>query len=267
MNQPLQIGILNLMHDKLRTKNELQQVLESTIQPVNLQFFYPRLHYQNRAVPTIVKAQAKPLDLAAVAQLDAFIITGAPLDRLEFGQITYLPELQELFKVLKKVPQRLYLCWGAMVALHELYRIDKQLLPRKLFGVYPQQVLTADPLLAGLKNGFWAPHARYAEANRAQIIAHPQLEITAVNQAGNLFLVRNRLGNETLLFSHLEYQADSLEAEYQREIAAHPERHYQQPETSLAPVFGWQRTQQIFFHNWLNLVATTVKNNGGLIYG
>ncbi|MFT8459906.1 MAG: homoserine O-succinyltransferase [Liquorilactobacillus ghanensis] len=267
MVQPLQIGILNLMHDKLRTRIELQQVLQQTSQAVKLHFYYPRMHYQNRPVPADVQATASPLDLTAVAKLDAFIITGAPLDQLPFAQITYLSELQSLFQVLTKVPQRLYLCWGAMVALHEIYQIGKQKLPRKLFGVYPQQILTADPLLQGLKNHFWAPHARYAEADRAQIEAHPQLKITAVSQAGNLFLVQNRFGNETMLFSHLEYQADSLMAEYHREIAAHPDRHYQLPEMQTTAAFAWQQTQQLFFQNWLNLVAATVNNNGGLIYG
>lgn len=262
----LQIGILNIMHDKALTNADFQQVLTQTEQPVTLHFYYPTMHYQSRPVPSTVQAELEPLDLEAVAKLDAFIITGAPIEQLPFEQITYLPELKALFEVLEQVPQRLYFCWGAMVALHELYQVGKADLPRKLFGVYPQQILAPSPLLKGLQNGFLAPHARYAESLRPQIEQHPQLSLKAVTPQGKLFLVQNQQGNEAMLFSHLEYQADGLTAEYHREVTAHPERSYQQPENQSGQPFAWQHTQQVFFENWLTQISHTV-NMEVLNYG
>ena len=260
VKKTLQIGILNLMHDKATTNADFQRVLlQSSLLPIQLHFYYPRMHYQGRPVPLEVKKILQPLDLQEVALLDAFIITGAPLDQVEFSKITYLPELQELFKVLAHVPQRLYLCWGAMAALHILYQVDKMILPHKLFGVFPQQIINPSPLLAGLSNGFWAPHARYADNLQAQIKQHPELEIKALNQTGQLFLVQNRRGNETMLFSHLEYQAGSLQAEYQRETAAHPEKSYRRPINLASRNFAWQPVQKIFFTNWLEQVAQTAR--------
>ncbi|WP_034992228.1 homoserine O-acetyltransferase/O-succinyltransferase family protein [Liquorilactobacillus vini] len=262
----LQIGILNLMHDKAATQADFRQVLQNGLYPVELHFYYPIMHYLDRPVPTEVLKSAKPLDLKEVASLDAFIITGAPLDQLDFEQVTYLPELQELFRALKQVPQRLYLCWGAMVALYDQYHIAKEVLPKKLFGVFPQKIIQSSPLLTGLPNGFWAPHARYADSNRHQIETDSQLTVKAVNQDGRLLLVQNQAGNETMLFSHLEYQAGSLVAEYQREIMAHPKKHYRLPINQAGREFAWKHTQKVFFTNWLQQVVATIKN-GGLIYG
>ncbi len=254
------------MHDKAATQTDFRQVLQNNRYPVQLHFYYPTMHYLDRPVPAEVQRIARPLKLAEVAGLDAFIITGAPLDQLDFEQVTYLPELQELFKALKQVPQRLYLCWGAMAALYDQYQIGKEILPQKLFGVFPQKIIQPNSLLAGLPNGFWAPHARYADSNRRQIEADPQLAVKAVNQDGRLLLVQNQAGNETMLFSHLEYQAGSLVAEYQREIMAHPKRHYRLPINQAGREFAWKHTQKVFFTNWLQQVVATIKD-GGLIYG
>lgn len=260
VKKTLHIGILNLMHDKAATNADFRHVLlPNSPMPIQLHFYYPRLHYQKRPVPPEVRKILQPLNLQEVALLDAFIITGAPLDQLEFDKITYLPELQNLFKVLQYVPQRLYLCWGAMAALHSIYQVDKKVLPHKLFGVFPQQIINSSPLLTGLTNGFWAPHARYADSLQAQIRENPELEIKALNQTGQLFLVQNRRGNETMLFSHLEYQSGSLQAEYQREIAAHPERTYRRPINLANQDFAWKQAQKIFFKNWLEQVAQTVR--------
>lgn len=109
----LKIGVLNLMHDKLDTKRRFERVLNSTTYPVELTFFYPKEHYQDRPVPAQVTRIARPLELDEVKQLDAFIVTGAPIEKLDFAEITYINELQELFDCLaqNKIEQ-LYVCWA-----------------------------------------------------------------------------------------------------------------------------------------------------------
>jgi homoserine O-succinyltransferase len=258
----LQIGILNVMHDKAATNADFRQALTTQNIPVRLHFYYPTTKYKDQLIPKNVQANLQPLDLKAVAKLDAFIITGAPIETIPFEDVTYLEELKALFKVLDNVPTRLYLCWGAMVALNLLYGIEKHLLPQKLFGVYPQEILHESSLLTGLKEGFLAPHARYAESNLSELRIHPDLVVQATTVRDELFLVQNKIQNEAFLFSHLEYQASGLEDEYQREITGHPEIHYRRPEMDsgqtavlTATNFPWQDTQAKFFENWLKTVA------------
>lgn len=118
----LRIGVLNLMHDKLDTKRRFENVLQSDKYQVELTFFYPKDHYQNRVVPKEVAQISRPLDLELVKQMDAFIVTGAPIEKLSFTEITYINELQELFECLERNQlEQLYVCWGAMAAADYFY--------------------------------------------------------------------------------------------------------------------------------------------------
>lgn len=261
----LKIGVLNLMHDKLDTRRRFERVLKNSAQPVELTFFYPKDHYQDRPVPAQVAQIARPLELAEVEKLDAFIVTGAPIEKLDFAEITYINELQELFNCLaqNKIEQ-LYVCWGAMAAVNYFYGVDKYLLSQKLFGIYPQEVLRDSKLLAQVAPGFLAPHARYADIDLTQAKQVPELEITAVSQNGEAFLLEAPTRHQTFLFSHLEYGRDALQKEYARELAADPSA-----KDSLArpknyyvdgrPQFLWETLQKQFFANWLHQVARTRK--------
>lgn len=267
MNQPsLRIGVLNLMHDKVDTQERFAKVLQNGPYQVELEFFYPRSHYTGRPVPDLVQQISRPLDVQDVADYDAFIITGAPVEQLPFEEITYLEEVHQLIDRLveQDVPQ-LYICWGAMAAANYLYGIAKRPLPAKLFGVFPNFRCYPDPLLAGLPDGFLAPHARYAEMDVARIAADPRLVINAVTKDQRLFSFRAREQKQYFLFSHLEYGRDALLKEYQRERNAHPDVQYKKPQNYFrdplhmtGPEFSWARTQRTFFDNWLRSVAENV---------
>lgn len=259
---PLKIGILNLMHDKPETNARFTKVLTHSGQPVDLRFYYPQTHYPD-GVPAAVSSILAPLDLDAAAKLDGFIITGAPVEKFAFSDVTYIDEVRALMDVLvaHRITQ-LYLCWGGMAALDYFYGVEKHMLPHKLFGVYRQHVLTPSRLLKGLPEGFYAAHARYAEMDRAQIEAAPQLRLEATTTGGALFLVGNPQARQTFMFAHLEYGRKGLLHEYQREIAAHPDRHYRKPEhyfaapaTMSRPQFKWEQTQHVFFDQWVKRAA------------
>lgn len=264
MSATLNIGILNLMHDKIDTQKRFSHVLTQTGQSVAITYFYPVTHYQNQPVPKTVAQISQPLDLSLIPQFDGFIVTGAPVEKVPFADVTYYPELTQLFDCLQAQQlEQLYVCWGGMAALNHFYNIEKQLLPHKLFGIYPQKILQQAPLLQGMADGFLAPHARYAEMNVKQIAADAALSLTAVSETDALFLVENRSAHQHFVFSHLEYGRQALQKEYQRELAAAPElqatlakpRHYFKNDAAMAdPVFAWQTTQQRFFKNWLQLV-------------
>ena len=261
--QPLKIGILNVMHDKAETNARFTKVLTHAGVPVELHFYYPKTHYPG-GVPESVSRILAPLDLSAAARMDGFIITGAPIEKFAFDDVTYIDEARALMDVLAahRVTQ-LYLCWGGMAALDHFYGIKKHMLPHKLFGVYPHHLLAPSSLLQGLPEGFYAAHARYAEMDCDQIEADPRLRLEATTTDGALFLAGNGQARQTFMFAHLEYGQKGLLHEYQREVAAHPDRFYRKPEhyfadpaTMSGPQFKWKQTQYVFFDQW---VARVVK--------
>lgn len=254
MANKVKIGILNLMHDKLDTQSHFIKVLPNA----DLTFFYPRMHYQNRPIPAEVNMTSKPLDINRVSEFDGFIITGAPIDQIDFSKITYIVEIRCLLQALDNHKiQQLYFCWGAMAALNHFYGIKKKILTKKIFGVFPYLITEPHPLLSGLSQGFMVPHARYAEMDKKQIMQDERLAINAVDDNGHLFMVSSKDDPErNFIFSHIEYGKDSLRDEYNREITTHHERHYKKPiNYSMSnPSFQWQDTQKIFFNNLLKKV-------------
>lgn len=260
----LKIGILNIMHDKEDTQNRYHKIFNSIRNDIDLTFYYPKMHYQNRPVPEKVAQISQPLNIDEIKNFDGFIITGAPIEHFEFNEITYIEELRCLLDELNKNHvQQLYFCWGAMVALNYFYGIHKVMLPEKLFGIYPHNIFYQDDLLQNIPQGFLAPHARYAEMNHDEIAHDPRLILDADADNGALFSV-SVIDNleQNFVFSHLEYDRTALANEYQREITAHPERTYKKPENySLNnPIFNWKNVQQQFFTNWLNKVDEIKEN-------
>lgn len=255
----LRIGILNLMHDKEDTQRRYINALTSNISlNVEIKFFYPVTHYLDQPVPENVTKISSPLDIDEIKTFDGFIITGFPAEQISFENITFINEIRCLIDELNKNNiEQLYFCWGAMAALNYLYRIKKQLLPEKLFGVYKTKIFHQTNLLNGLNHDFIAPHARYTEMDKQQIIQDPRLQINAETENGYLFLVTAKAHPEQqFLFAHMEYDEDALLKEYQREKSAHPEKNYKKPENQklLDSQFNWKNTQQQFFNNWLEQV-------------
>lgn len=228
----LRIGILNLMHDKEDTQNRYKQILTSLPFNVDLNFFYPVTHYIDRPVPEEVAKISSPLNIKEIKNFDGFIITGFPAEKIPFEDVTFIDEIRCLINELNRYNvEQLYFCWGAMAALNYLYGIEKDSLPEKLFGVYKNHINHQTNLLNGINHGFLAPHARYTEMDKMQIVQDSRLQINAETEDGHLFLVTAPDHPEqNFLFSHMEYGQDALLKEYQREKLAHPEREYKKPE-------------------------------------
>lgn len=255
--EPIKIGILNLMQNKLETMVNFQQALGPDVELI---FYYSATRYINRPLNSQVTVNMKPLDLIEVKSLDGFIITGSPVEKLDFPQVSYFDEINRLLDLLDQlnIPQ-LYVCWGAMAALNRLYNIDKIILPHKAFGIYQNQILDTSPLLENISDNFPSPHARYAEMNHEEIQNDPNLKITAVSENGLLTLVESLTKHQTFIFSHLEYQQDGLDKEYHRELNSPKVKHpmpavnYYSP-LDHQPMFSWKQTQRIFYKNWLTNV-------------
>lgn len=262
LDQHLKIGILNLMHDKVATQQRFTSIFKALDPTVELTFFYPVDHYRNREIPALVQNISEPLDLNKASQLQGFIITGAPIEQMPFEQVEYYDEIMRLIDTLVEfnIPQ-LYICWGAMAAANYLYGIEKRQLTKKYFGVFDNEVLVETPVLNGLTMPFPAPHARYAELDHNQIRQSSELTINAMS-VDDYLLALSGSDNQDFLFAHLEYDRMALLAEYQRETAAHPDRHYALPKnyfkdikTLADPQFKWEQVQQLYFRNWLQKAA------------
>ncbi|MFC6175408.1 homoserine O-succinyltransferase [Companilactobacillus huachuanensis] len=256
----IKIGILNLMQNKTETMDNFQTILGNQVE---LKFYYSATRYVDRSLNSKVTSQMSPLDLNDIPNLDGFIITGSPVEKLDFPQVSYFDEINELIDLLDQlnIPQ-LYVCWGAMAALNRLYDIDKKILPHKTFGIFQNQILTDSDLLKNVSDNFPSPHARYAEMSHEQLNNEPNLKISAVSQNGLLTLVEStNMKHQTFLFSHLEYQRDGLDKEYHRELNSSkvidplPASNYYSP-LDHQPTFAWQQTQSQFYNNWLKTVTS-----------
>lgn len=255
----LNVGILNIMTDKQATYDQFNEVLNASDFAVNLINFYPTTHKAKHPLPAALMAAAQPLEQLACCQLDAFIISGAPLDHLAFEQIDYYQELTTALATLKKrrIP-RLFSCWGAMAAAHYYYGVKKSALPEKLFGVYPHQKLSNDRLIKALPANFVAPHARYQEPTITALQAAKLAVLATTADGRHPFAARAKEDNAVYLFAHLEYDRMGLKAEYLRECSAKKsaqiaENYYDATGT---PTFLWQAVRQQFFANWLQEVVS-----------
>nr|WP_272950461.1 homoserine O-succinyltransferase [Companilactobacillus halodurans] len=256
--EPVKIGILNLMQNKLETMQNFQAALGNDVE---LKFYYSATRYVNRQLDSRITENMKPLDLNEVKNLDGFIITGSPVEKLDFPEVTYADEINQLIDLLDRlnIPQ-LYVCWGAMAALNRLYNIDKKILPHKVFGVFQNQIINNSKLLNDISDNFPAPHARYAEMSHEQIENTKGLEVKAISKNGLFTLIESKVKHQAFIFSHLEYQRYGLDGEYQREIASHkvkdarPASNYYSP-LDHKPMFSWKQTQLSFYQNWLETVT------------
>ncbi len=238
----LTIGVLVLMHDKQATMTDWRDALGIG---VHLRFFHPKSHPLHTPNP-----QIQPLNPVQALACDAFIITGAPIDRLPFSEVHYYPEVSQLIKLLAAAQMPvLYSCWGALAALHTLYGIVKVQLPHKLFGAFPHQKLAATPLLADITPGFIAPHARYTDMDAVTLAE--KVTLLATTTAGHPMLAVSHDTHQVFLFAHLEYRRWGLWQEYQREKSMPP-----QPDDPLAG-WSWETTRTHFFTNWLAQLTTT----------
>ncbi|KRL87039.1 homoserine O-succinyltransferase [Lacticaseibacillus pantheris DSM 15945 = JCM 12539 = NBRC 106106] len=239
----LDIGVLVLMHDKQATQ---QDFIDALGPGVRLHWFHPVSHPLHQPAPWL-----QPLDLRQVPTLDAMIITGAPIDRLDFSAVHYYSEVTQLLDVLAAhhIPQ-LNVCWGAEAALHHDFGLHKVALEHKLFGAFRHTALATSALTEQLPAGFVAPHARYSDISVSALEQASGIQLLAVTADNHPLLATSDDGHNTYLFGHLEYRQDGLWAEHARETNG-PEPRNNEDVTA----YPWQQTRTTFFDAWLSLVS------------
>ena len=257
--RPLRIGILNLMPTKVATETQLLRLLGNTPLQVEVELLHTKTHESKNTSKEHLLKFYKTFDDVKDSFFDGFIITGAPVEKMEFEEVEYWPELCEIMEWTKThVYSTFHICWGAQAALHYHYGINKYMLPEKLFGVYPHRVIADHPILCrGFDDVIMVPQSRHTTLRKEDILEVPELQILAENEKCGPYIMKIRDGRQIFVTGHSEYDADTLEREYIRDKKAGlpitvPENYYPDDDDTKRPNVSWRAHAHLLFANWLN---------------
>ena len=257
--RPLQILLLNLMPTKIDTETQLARVLGNTPLQIELELIAPAGHVSKNTSQEHMLAFYKTFDQVKDRTFDGLIITGAPVELMDFEEVDYWPELCEIMEWSKThAHSTLHICWGAQAGLYYHYGIQKQLLPEKLFGVFRHTV--EDPnyiLFRGFDDKFWVPHSRNTTVAREDIEAVEGLKVLSASPEAGVYAVKSPEGKQVFLMGHAEYDPDTLKKEYLRDVAAGvdiqlPANYFPDDDPSQPPIVRWRSCAHLLYGNWLN---------------
>ena len=257
--RPLQILLLNLMPTKVDTETQLARVLGNTPLQIELELIAPKGHVSKNTSQEHMLTFYKSFDDVKDRTFDGLVITGAPVELMDFEEVDYWPELCEIMEWSKtNVHSTLHICWGAQAGLYYHYGIPKRTLDRKLFGVFRHTV--EDPnfiLFRGFDDSFLVPHSRNTTVDRADIEAVPGLKVLAASPEAGVYAVKTEHGRQVFVMGHAEYDRDTLKKEYLRDVAAGvdiqlPKNYFPDDDPTREPVVSWRSCAHLLYGNWLN---------------
>ncbi len=257
--RPLRIVVLNLMPIKITTETDLVRVLSNTPLQLDLTLMKIKSHTSKNTPVEHMRAFYKDFELLRHQKFDGMIITGAPVEHLDYGDVTYWDELSEIFAWARtNVTSTLYICWAAQAGLFYHYGVPKYPLPAKMFGIFPQTPLQPSlPIFRGFDDVFQMPHSRHTEIRREDIEAVKGLTIIAESEESGVSIVMAREGREFFITGHAEYSPLTLDTEYRRDLAkglpiAMPRHYYRNDDPDQGPLVSWRAHANLLFTNWLN---------------
>lgn len=257
--RPLEIVVLNLMPTKVTTETQLSRLLGNTPLQVHLELMHTKSHVAKNTSQEHLLTFYKTFDELKNRKFDGMVITGAPVENMDFESVDYWPELCEIMEWSKShVQSTFHICWGAQAGLYYHYGVKKYPLKEKLFGVfehtkdYPRAIL-----LRGFDDVFYAPHSRYTTVLREDIEAVPGLKILASSEKAGVYAMMSKNGRQIFVTGHSEYDPDTLEKEYLRDKNLGlpirvPENYYPNDDDTKAPLVRWRGHGNLLFSNWLN---------------
>lgn len=257
--RPLRILILNLMPVKEETETQLLRALSNTPLQVDCTLMMMSSHVSRNTSASHLNQFYIFFDEIQGKKFDGMIITGAPVEHMEYEDVNYWEELTQIMEWSKfHVTSTLHLCWGAQAGLYYHYGIPKYQRENKLSGVYLHQVLDRKvPLVRSLDDYFYCPHSRYTEIRETDIRKHPELIMLASSEAAGVFLVMSRDGRQIFIQGHPEYDRMTLNEEYHRDLEkglnpALPCNYYEGGDPFTQPVLRWRNMANTLYSNWLN---------------
>ncbi|MBQ8487868.1 MAG: homoserine O-succinyltransferase [Prevotella sp.] len=257
--RPLRIVILNLMPLKITTETDLVRLLSNTPLQLDISFMKLQSHTPKNTPIEHMMMFYRDFDEMRNEKFDGMIITGAPVEQLEFEEVGYWPEITEIFTWARThVTSTLYICWAAQAGLYYHYGVPKYPLPTKMFGIFPQKPLNPQlPIFRGFDDNFQMPHSRHTELHRDDIVANPELQLIAEGEESGVSIITARGGREFFITGHLEYAPDTLDKEYRRDKDIRkdvdvPRNYYLNDNPKNGPHVTWRAHANLFYSNWIN---------------
>jgi homoserine O-succinyltransferase/O-acetyltransferase len=257
--RPLNIVILNLMPQKQKTETQLLRLLGNSALQLYVTLLRPGTHTPKTEGMEHLKAFYKTYDQIKDRKFDGMIITGAPIEHLEFEDVNYWEELQEIMDwTTDNVTSTMHICWGAQAALYHHFGIQKFPLQQKVFGIFPHQILNEKVnLLRGFDEEFYAPHSRYTETRAEDVENVSDLELLCTSKEAGVYLAATKDGSQIFLTGHPEYDACTLDDEYRRDLKKgidiqKPRNYYLNDDEADKPLHRWRSHAYLLFVNWLN---------------
>lgn len=257
--RPLKIAIMNLMPTKIVTETQFLRLLSNTPLQIDITLLNTKSHTSKNTPTEHLEAFYKTFDEVRNEKFDGLIITGAPVESLEFTDVDYWDELCDLVAwAHTNVYSTMYVCWGAFAGLYINHGINKQSLDKKLSGVFRHKNLVPEyPLVRGFNKEFSAPHSRYTGVLREEIEKDDDLLILAESDEAGVYLVANKNGREFFVTGHCEYDFDTLRNEYQRDVLKGidpevPKHYFPDDDPAKEPINTWKAHAHLLYANWLN---------------
>ena len=259
--RPLKIVILNLMPIKITTETDLIRLLSNSPLQIEVSFMKLKSHTSKNTPIEHMKAFYRDFECMRNEKFDGMIITGAPVEHLEFEDVNYWDEIQDIFNWTRThVTSTLYICWAAQAGLYHHYGIPKYPLDKKMFGIFEHHIcegMSKLPIFRGFDDVFFVPHSRHTEVRRADIEKHPELTIISESDDSGVHIVMARGGREFYVSGHSEYSPYTLDTEYRRDLGKGlpidmPKNYYRDNDLEKGPLVRWRSTANLLFSNWLN---------------
>ncbi len=257
--RPLRIVILNLMPIKITTETDLIRLLSNT--PLQMEIYFMKLksHTSKNTPIEHMMMFYKDFEVMRNEKFDGMIITGAPIELLDYEDVQYWDEVSEIFKWADThVTSTMYICWAAQAGLYYHYGIPKYPLEKKMFGIFKQRPLDLrQPIFRGFDDVFSMPHSRHTEIRREDILADNRLTLLAESDESGVSMVMARGGRQIFVTGHLEYAPNTLDQEYRRDKGKRddvemPKNYYVDDDPEKPPLVTWRAHANLLFSNWIN---------------
>ena len=271
--RPLKLLILNLMPTKITTETQLLRKLSNTSLQIDIELLQVVSHEAKNISEKHLESFYRTFDEIRGKRYDGMIITGAPVENMEFEAVYYWEELCRIMEWSKRnVHCTLHICWGAQAGLYYHFGLKKRQLDEKLFGVFEHTVIKRkSPFFRGFDDVFYAPHSRWTEIPQEEILKVPELELMATSSEAGVFAVKTESSRQFFVMGHPEYDRDTLALEYFRDVKAGkkigvPKNYFPHDNPAQTPIVKWRSAAQLMYTNWLNyyVYQTTPYDLGGI---
>lgn len=256
--ETLRIALLNIMPMKETTEADFIRLLAASDCEIELTLLKLDTHTPKHASPEHMQRYYTAFSEVREKHFDGLIITGAPIEKIEYEEVTYWPELCTIFNWAREnVTSTLYICWAAQAGVYQKFGIQKHLLPKKMFGIFPHTIAKPElPLFKGFDNIIYVPHSRHTELWREDIIAEERIELLSESELSGVYIMQEKGTRDFFITGHSEYALYTLDGEYKRDVAKGlpielPLNYYRDNNPDNEPVNRWQATARLLFGNWL----------------